>query len=118
SAWVRPPSRRWLCFHEHSVRGRPRGTTFPVPPGPSRYRGGEPARGQGVGAVRRDTSQIRTVVSWLPVASHLPSGEKSAHQTVSVCPRRWALTLPVATSHSRGVSLSETTVLPSGDRAK
>ena len=55
-----------------------------------------------------------------PVSSSVPSGEKAAAMTRSVCPRKVARSRPVFTSQSLTVwsPAPETTVSPSGEKAR
>src|SRR5262249_4033721 len=73
----------------------------------------------------------RTVRSALPVASSVPSGEKAAEITLSVCPVSAPRSVAVATSHSftsplvlppflagmNSLPPADTSSLPSGEKA-
>src|SRR5262249_892150 len=65
------------------------------------------------------TSQILTLLSRLPVASCLPSGDHATDCTVEPCPRILANSLRVATSHNLTVRSAPpvATILPSGEKA-
>ena len=58
------------------------------------------------------------VLSWLPVSTYFPSGEKATLSTQPVCPLKVRTSTPVAASHSFAVSswLAVRTYFPSGER--
>src|SRR5512135_2323647 len=65
------------------------------------------------------TSHKRAVLSQLPVARVLPSGEKATLATPSVWPLKVRIGSQVSAFHRRAVlsTLAEATVLPSGEKA-
>ena len=65
------------------------------------------------------TSQSLMVLSALPEASTVPSGEKVTELTKLVCPLRVRISRPLATSQSLMVlsELPEASTVPSGEKA-